>query len=352
MLEFKYMKNQRGFINISVIIIFLLVIGGGSYIYLYNNEESKTQNELNEITSFVECINAGNYIMESYPRQCRTESGELFVEEIEKDDNSKEFVVCTTDTMQCPDGSWVKRTGPNCEFVCKKENEPYWLNDQIILLQFKESLKYSCIGCNKEDVCIDYDESAENSILTETEDLYCDNEFRVVINESGETTYVLDKKFTSEYFGLFFMLPSEVAVKGMEIGADHEQAYLSNQIEISRYDLNKIDPFKVNNDYIITTDWFTIIDVTNHPKYIDKNLQEIVEINYENYNRNRNFEVKEIDSIIFEKIPAYKFSIIDSRDKTLGSNFVYFEKNNMVYEIQHPLNHKLSKDIFDSIKFN
>lgn len=27
-------------------------------------------------------------------------------------------VVCTMDALQCPDGSYVGRTGPNCEFVC------------------------------------------------------------------------------------------------------------------------------------------------------------------------------------------------------------------------------------------
>lgn len=29
-----------------------------------------------------------------------------------------EMVFCTMDAMQCPDGSYVGRTGPNCEFVC------------------------------------------------------------------------------------------------------------------------------------------------------------------------------------------------------------------------------------------
>lgn len=29
-----------------------------------------------------------------------------------------EEVFCTADAMQCPDGSYVGRTGPNCEFVC------------------------------------------------------------------------------------------------------------------------------------------------------------------------------------------------------------------------------------------
>ena len=29
-----------------------------------------------------------------------------------------EGVACTQDAMQCSDGTWVGRTGPNCEFVC------------------------------------------------------------------------------------------------------------------------------------------------------------------------------------------------------------------------------------------
>jgi len=35
-----------------------------------------------EITTFEECVEAGNPVAESYPRQCRTEDGELFVEDI------------------------------------------------------------------------------------------------------------------------------------------------------------------------------------------------------------------------------------------------------------------------------
>lgn len=27
-------------------------------------------------------------------------------------------VICTMDAMQCPDGSWVGRSGTNCQFVC------------------------------------------------------------------------------------------------------------------------------------------------------------------------------------------------------------------------------------------
>lgn len=27
-------------------------------------------------------------------------------------------IMCTQDAKQCADGSWVGRSGPNCEFVC------------------------------------------------------------------------------------------------------------------------------------------------------------------------------------------------------------------------------------------
>jgi|GEM_PF-1467839 hypothetical protein len=27
-------------------------------------------------------------------------------------------IMCTQDAMQCPDGSWVGRSGPKCEFAC------------------------------------------------------------------------------------------------------------------------------------------------------------------------------------------------------------------------------------------
>ena len=35
-----------------------------------------------------------------------------------------EGTVCTADAMQCPDGSYVGRSGPNCEFVCHTSQIP------------------------------------------------------------------------------------------------------------------------------------------------------------------------------------------------------------------------------------
>ena len=35
--------------------------------------------------------------------------------------DENEQVFCTQDAMLCPDGSYVGRTGPNCEFLCSAE---------------------------------------------------------------------------------------------------------------------------------------------------------------------------------------------------------------------------------------
>jgi hypothetical protein len=37
------------------------------------------------------------------------------VEEMENDETEETF--CTADAMQCPDGSYVGRVGPNCQFA-------------------------------------------------------------------------------------------------------------------------------------------------------------------------------------------------------------------------------------------
>lgn len=35
--------------------------------------------------------------------------------------DEEEIVYCTQDAMLCPNGTYVGRTGPNCEFVCPAE---------------------------------------------------------------------------------------------------------------------------------------------------------------------------------------------------------------------------------------
>lgn len=48
-----------------------------------------------KVSSFEECVKEGNAVMESYPRQCRSRAGDLFVEEVEvPDNNMNDDVVC------------------------------------------------------------------------------------------------------------------------------------------------------------------------------------------------------------------------------------------------------------------
>lgn len=75
------------------------------------------------VNSFEDCASAGYPVMESYPRQCRTPDGRLFVETVPPDSIVPEKptddsdVVCTMDVKQCPDGTYVGRVPPDCEFA-------------------------------------------------------------------------------------------------------------------------------------------------------------------------------------------------------------------------------------------
>ena len=60
-------------------LVFILLIGVG--IFVFNSRGSVVKKPI--VTNFTECINAGYLVMESYPRQCRDDKGQLFVEVIE-----------------------------------------------------------------------------------------------------------------------------------------------------------------------------------------------------------------------------------------------------------------------------
>ncbi|MFB5623035.1 MAG: hypothetical protein ACE5RH_03485, partial [Nitrosarchaeum sp.] len=62
------------------------------------------------IDSFEECVSAGNAVMESYPRQCRTIDGEIFVEEI----NSK--LMSPESLCQKYGGNWIPEFN-ECETI-------------------------------------------------------------------------------------------------------------------------------------------------------------------------------------------------------------------------------------------
>ena len=61
------------------------------------------------ISSFDECVKAGNPVMESYPRQCRTIDGQHFVEDIE--------IISENIVTQIVDGDTIKVNGKSIRFA-------------------------------------------------------------------------------------------------------------------------------------------------------------------------------------------------------------------------------------------
>ena len=87
------------------------------------------------ITSFEECVAAGHSTDLSYPGTCTTPDGSIFTEDTELvippaippgqspgDSGDDSNTVCTMDAKACPDGSFVGRIPPSCEFaLCPNE---------------------------------------------------------------------------------------------------------------------------------------------------------------------------------------------------------------------------------------
>jgi hypothetical protein len=51
-----------------------------------------------------------------------------------------EGTVCTTDAMQCSDGSWVGRSGPNCQFVCPTGTTTQGTKETMLLTKIDQSV--------------------------------------------------------------------------------------------------------------------------------------------------------------------------------------------------------------------
>lgn len=68
---------------------------------------------IQSITSFDLCLEAGFPALESYPRQCLTPDGRSFTETTQDD----QMTMCTMDAQTCPDGSYVGRIPPDCNFA-------------------------------------------------------------------------------------------------------------------------------------------------------------------------------------------------------------------------------------------
>jgi flagellar basal body-associated protein FliL len=69
------MRNKL-LILIMVILIGIIAILSAVIFFLVANRNQPV------IRDFSECAQAGNPVMESYPRQCRSSDGRLFIEEV------------------------------------------------------------------------------------------------------------------------------------------------------------------------------------------------------------------------------------------------------------------------------
>lgn len=74
------------------VIVCLAVLLVGSFIWFYVTENSA----LTRITDFETCKNNGYPIMESYPRQCRTPDGRMFVEKITNTPTTPDVLIRVT----------------------------------------------------------------------------------------------------------------------------------------------------------------------------------------------------------------------------------------------------------------
>lgn len=93
------------------LLVFLAVVVGAGvgYFFGFDHGYEKAVAVVAAIDSFQKCKAAGYPIMESYPEQCKTPDGRNFVND--------EAVFCTQDAKLCPDGSYVGRIAPDCEFA-------------------------------------------------------------------------------------------------------------------------------------------------------------------------------------------------------------------------------------------
>ncbi|MDD3190145.1 MAG: Gmad2 immunoglobulin-like domain-containing protein [Candidatus Pacebacteria bacterium] len=106
-------KNNKILLTLlSFLGAFLLVIS--SLLYVLNKKDGLGNGSTPSavVASFEECLNAGYEIMESYPRQCRTPDGEIFVEEVIPDKEDKSDLI-RVDNVQPNDliSSPLKVTG-------------------------------------------------------------------------------------------------------------------------------------------------------------------------------------------------------------------------------------------------
>jgi len=117
-------NNQKGFV-IPLIIAIVVILATGGYLYYYANynkpfevitpnpSSSTTDNIVGNDRDEHGCIGSAGYSWCAVKNKCLRE----WEEKCEAIDTTNP-VACTADATQCPDGSYVGRSSPKCEFIC------------------------------------------------------------------------------------------------------------------------------------------------------------------------------------------------------------------------------------------
>lgn len=79
----------------TILITLTILILGTVLIFWFWNKDNKSNDSLSAVTSFEECVQAGNPVMESYPRQCFA-SGKTFAEDVGNSVEKQEMIVLET----------------------------------------------------------------------------------------------------------------------------------------------------------------------------------------------------------------------------------------------------------------
>jgi hypothetical protein len=123
--------------TIIIAVVILSVMLSVAYALTQRGDIQKLSSQVN---SFEECVAAGYPVMEKYPQECVTPDGAAFERRLSKDESvggfdgsgnpypidspdgnypvgDEDAIACTMDAMECPDGSFVGRIPPTCEFA-------------------------------------------------------------------------------------------------------------------------------------------------------------------------------------------------------------------------------------------
>lgn len=82
--------EKQAKIIIAVLIALVLFLAVAVFLLWQGDKISQNELQTLPISSFEECVSAGNPVMESHPRQCSTLDGRTFVEQIQKEEAAED----------------------------------------------------------------------------------------------------------------------------------------------------------------------------------------------------------------------------------------------------------------------